>query len=122
MTEKAFDRESSPEVESNLKQKIIEAVLAEDIEQLIRAIETMNTYLTGDSKLGVPNQISSQEDDLKKFLKSFKKSEGKWARAYIYLGDGGVSRLSIYVEDQNISLAVSSVSTERVKEKWAQLQ
>lgn len=115
-------KDPSKEAAPNLKQKIIDAIHANDIKQLIQAVEEMNTYLTSHSKLGVPNQITSQEGDFEDFFATLKRMNGKSARAYIYLGDGGGSRLMITVNEGKIFLGVSSVSTDEVKEKWAKLQ
>ena len=123
MTEGEPKREPSNETGPNLKQKITEAILAGDLEQLIQAIEGINIYLIGSLTNNDVNQIRGQSDVLEKFLNSFKSSNGEYAVAHIYLGDGGISRLVIRANNQEIIIGISDrISTKEVKEKWERLK
>lgn len=100
------------------KQKIIEAIQQQDKETPLTALEEINKALTGDSQL-FDDSGGIDEKEVTQFLATLQETGS--ADAYIYLGDGGVSRLVLKADDDNVEIFLGDVSSDKVKQKFDEL-
>lgn len=115
-----MERESTiegSEKQLGLKEKIIEAIKAEDKEQLRTALCELNKFLTG-LDLGYPEDMIDKQ--IGEFLEGIK--EGWSTPMVFYLGDGGLSRLILSERKGEIKVEPSYNSTSMVMEKWKELK
>lgn len=107
--------------ESNvgIKQNIIAAVEARDKEALFKALAAASKFLTDNWFGGDEDALRQQDQELSKFFSELEQ-KGE-AHVKIYIGDGGISRLIIWVEDNQITIEPSPVSSDKVKKRWEEL-
>ena len=121
-----MDKPSSIERRDNFsgyKQKITEAVQSKDMEQLISALQDTNMALAG-SKLAHFSEGAGIRDLRSELAEFFQKAEKRgYSSTTVYLGDGGLSRLVIAIEDGGkVRISLSYNSTDSVKKAWEILQ
>ncbi|MFA4931041.1 MAG: hypothetical protein WC570_04220 [Patescibacteria group bacterium] len=104
-------------------QKITAAVQQKNIEKLISTLQDVNQLLTG-LNLGDFATGASREHLKEELHKFFQESQsGREANTVVYLGDGGLSRLLIAVdEDGKVTIEPTYNSTDEVKKNWKLLQ
>jgi translation initiation factor 2B subunit (eIF-2B alpha/beta/delta family) len=108
---------------SGHKQKIIESIESKDVDQLVSALKDTNMALTCFEQGHFSPGVGIKE--LKKELTELFQEADMWgnARVVAYLGDGGLSRMIIGLEEGgNAIVDLTHNSTDEVKEAWKKLQ
>lgn len=116
--EKTDPRQESPTV---LKEWLIAAITTKDAKLLTRALEGINAWLTFDSLPFDPKLIENESRrDIDQFIRSLEHTQGTLGEAYIYLGDGGVSRLVILVRDGKLTVNTGNgrTTSSKVAQRW----
>ena len=103
------------------REKIIEAIKSEDSEKLFSVLEEIDKTLTDNLSSGsfTPSVTGELREEIKKFLKDIKESRN--TDLEIYLGDGGLSRLYLTVDYEEIEVELGDQSTKKVKDKWKEM-
>ncbi|MBI2122366.1 MAG: hypothetical protein HYT98_04580 [Candidatus Sungbacteria bacterium] len=106
---------------STLAKEITEAITSQDKQKLYAALSEINHILTGGNSGDFQDGVSTKQflRDIDRFIHDA--GEG-FSSLNISLGDGGTSRLILWVENGRIDLDISPVSSEKVKRKWDELQ
>lgn len=91
-----------------------DAILRKDEQSIFRLLEEVNDILIGE------RGYYSLPEGEKMNLRQLMNSEDFGVK--IYLGDGGMSRLIIHKNGENISVSVSGNSSEKVKRKWEEIK
>ncbi|HAT74365.1 MAG: hypothetical protein US30_C0023G0009 [Candidatus Moranbacteria bacterium GW2011_GWF2_36_839] len=105
-----------------LKRKISEAVFCGNIDKIITVLNEVDKSLIERHSKWQDNQMADQRDTIEKLLFDLVNSDNKKGNAYIYLSDGGTSRLVIDVRDGQINIFPSDASTQQVKALWQEFQ
>ncbi len=127
--------EQQEQQELNCREKIIEAIKLKNPEDLLDSIAETNKYLVPESSEQFTSDyaIERLRKQIAEFFEEMENSLDVSASSVIYLGDAGLSRLTLYVRphkkninseipDDKIEVGiVSEVSTEKVKERWNEL-
>ena len=100
--------------------KITEAIASQDKQKLYATFCEINNILTGGNSGDFQDGVSAKQflRDIEKFLSGSQKG---FASLRAYLGDGGISRLILQIDEENLSLDISPVSSDKVKKKWDEL-
>jgi hypothetical protein len=111
--------------EGSYKQKIIEPIKSKNIDQLVFVLQDLNMDLTGfeQAHFGSGARIKMLKEEKKS--QNYSKKTGKYGKASVKvcLGDGGLSRIVIWIkEDGNIITDLTDNSTDEVKKAWEELQ
>ena len=113
--------EPSLEKEIGIKQKLAEAVRSKNQEAVFRMLGEINDKLTG-ARTGyfAPEAKGGWGSMLAEFFRTAEKGP---AAVKIELGDGGVSRLTIFLEENGeVHLQLSPNSAPEVEERWEEMK
>lgn len=120
--EKIPENFESHELKVDIKQNIIAAIEARDKEALFRALAMASNFLTGNWFGGKMEDIIRVHDiDVDNFFNELEQKGNVLKSLLIYLGDGGISRLVIRAENNQVTVEPSPVSSDKVKKIWEEL-
>ena len=94
--------------------ELCDAILRKDEQGIFRLLEEINDILIGER--GYYSLPEREKMDLRQLMSS------EDFGVKIYLGDGGMSRLIIHKNGENISVSVSGNSSKKVKRKWEEIK
>jgi len=106
------------EIAGGGKREVVTAVQQRDKEAIVAALDALDRTLTPDWPDNT-HQVEEQGEDVEQFLKVLE--QGGRAEMYIYLGDGGISRLMVKAEGDLVDMWVTNVSSNKVKQRFEQL-
>ncbi|MFC1678166.1 hypothetical protein ACFLZ9_00335 [Patescibacteria group bacterium] len=107
------------EINTGFSQKLTEAIRSKDKIQIIKVLKEINQNLTGleAGHFSDGQGLSELNREVDEFFEYIKKHNHGYLK--VYLGDGGLSRLVISVEeDGEIDIEVSRNSTDKVRKAW----
>ena len=109
----------------NLKEEIIEAIKSKDREQLLSVLKEVNKKLTGLETADFnpsTSGIKQLEEKIAKFFDEIENDADGSSSLIVYLGDSGLSRLSLGVDFQGEAIVeLTYNSTKEVEKKWSEL-
>ena len=115
-------KEGTPEQnESSPKGRIINAIGAGNVDELVAALSETNRILTNkEAGHFSRNSIIALREMARVFFESVTKVG--YAGMNVYLGDDGLSRISLGVDNGEITVELTDNSTNKVKRKWEELK
>ena len=111
------------ELKGGYKQKVIEAVKSRNVDQLVSALQSINQTLTGleTGHFSAGAGIAGLRKEIADFFQEAERYGD--ASVVVYLGDGGLSRLVLTIEEkENVGIKLTDNSTDKVKDAWKELQ